>query len=135
MADQDERITFFRELHGFNVNLRDQRAGRVNHSQLAIFAGLAHLGRNAVRTIYDPLAGRHFVDRINKNSAFALKFFNHKTVVDDFFADVNRRPKGLEGDAHNINGADDAGAEAEASTTVRFSGSQTRNLPWFVTRP
>ena len=40
------------------------------------------------------------------------KFFDHKAVVDDLFADVDRRPKGLQGDADNIDRPDHARAEA-----------------------
>src|SRR5258708_23034976 len=36
---------------------------------------------------------RHLVNRVDKNGAFALELFDHKTVVDNFLANVDGRAK------------------------------------------
>src|SRR5262249_10928785 len=83
-----------------------------DHSQTALLAGAADLGRNTVGAINDTLAFRDFVNRVNEDGALALELFDYKAVVHDLFADVDRRPEGFEGNADDINGADDAGAKA-----------------------
>jgi hypothetical protein len=94
------------------VDLGHEGAGGVDYTEAALFAGLADFGRNAVGAVNDALAGGDFVNGIDENGAFALELFNHETVVDDFFADVDGRAEGLEGDANDIDGADDASAES-----------------------
>jgi hypothetical protein len=53
-----------------------------------------------------------FFDTVHKNGALALQFLDHKAVVDDFLAHVDGRPKGLQGDADNINGPHHARSKA-----------------------
>ena len=112
MADENERVAFFRELHGLHVDLRYQRAGGVDDAQSALFAGIADFRGNAVRAVNDAFAGGNFVHRIDKDGAFALELFDHKAVVNNLFADVNWRTEGLERDADDIDRPDDAGAES-----------------------
>ena len=112
MADEDQRITFFGELDGFDVNLGDQRAGSVDDAQAALRAVLANFGRNSVGAVDDALAVGDFVFAIDEDGALAAQFVDHKAVVDDLFADVNRRAEGFEGDADDVDGAHHAGAEA-----------------------
>ena len=112
VADEDERIAFARKLDGFDVDLGDQRAGGINHPQLAQLAGVAHFRRNPMRAVDDALAGRNLLDAVHKDGALGAQLVHHITVVDDLFAHVNRRTEGLQGDAHDVNGANHAGAEA-----------------------
>src|SRR6266478_733392 len=65
-----------------------------------------------MRAVNYTLACRDFVNGINKDRTFALKLLDHKAVVDNLFADVDRRTKGLERNTDNINRAHDAGAES-----------------------
>ena len=73
---------------------------------------LADFGRDAVGAVDDALAVGDFVFAVDEDGAFAAEFVDHKAVVDDFLADVDGRAEGLEGDADDVNGANDAGAEA-----------------------
>ena len=112
VADEDEGITFLGELDGFDVDLGDERAGGIDHAQAAAGAVLADFGRNAVGALDDAFAVGDFVFAIDEDGALAAEFVHHEAVVDDFLADVDGRAEGLEGDADDVDGADDAGAEA-----------------------
>jgi len=112
VADEDEGITFFGELDGFDVNFGDQRASGIDDAQAAALAVFADFGRDAVSAVNDALAVGNFVLAIDEDGALAAEFVNHKAVVYDLFADVDGRPESFEGDADNVNGANDAGAEA-----------------------
>jgi hypothetical protein len=65
-----------------------------------------------VRAVDDALALGDLVHRVNENGTLALKFFDHKAVVDDLFADVNWRPEGLKGNPDNVDGSHYARAKA-----------------------
>ena len=73
---------------------------------------LANLGRNAVSAVNNTFAVRDFVFAIDEDCALTAEFVDHKTVVNDLFADIDRRTESFERDADDINGADDAGAES-----------------------
>ena len=94
------------------MDLRDEGAGGVDDPQSAPRAVLAHIGRNSVRAVDDALAIGHLVFAIDEDGALTAKFFDHKTVVHDLFADVDRRPECFQGYPHYINRPDYAGAEA-----------------------
>ena len=112
VTDEDQRIAFFGELDGFDVNLGDQRAGGVDDAQAAPGAVFANFGRNAVSAVDDALAVGNFIFAIDEDGALAAEFIDHKAVVDDLFADVDGRTEGLERDADDVDGTDDASAEA-----------------------
>src|SRR5947209_11147864 len=112
VADEDKRITFLGKLHRLNMDLGDEGAGRIDDSQFALFARRTHFGRHAVSAINDPLAVWNFVYRVDKDRTFALKFLNHKTVVDNLFADIDWRTKGFERNSDNINRPHNARAES-----------------------
>ena len=112
VSNQDQRIPFSSELNSLNVHLGDQRTSRVNHSQFAQFALLPDFGGNAVRAVDDALPLRNLTDAINKDGALLLKFFHHEPVVDDLFADINRRPKGFQCNPDNIDGPHHSSAES-----------------------
>src|SRR4029077_1347585 len=104
----------FGKLHSFHVDLGDQRTSGVNHAEAAVFAGLANFGGDAVGAVNDALAVGDFVHGIDKNGAFALEFFDHKSVVNDLLAHVDGRAKGLKRDADDIDGANHPGADSAA---------------------
>ena len=112
VADQDQRIAFAGELHRLDVDLGHQRAGRVNHPQLAQLAGLPHLGRDAVGAVNHPLAGRNFVHAVDKNGALGGQLVHHVAVMDDLLAHVDRRAEGFQGNADNVDGPHHSGAKA-----------------------
>jgi len=55
---------------------------------------------------------RNFLHVINEDCALALQVFDNILVMNDFLANVDWRPKGLKGDAHDIDGAHYAGTES-----------------------
>jgi hypothetical protein len=65
-----------------------------------------------VGAVDDALACGNFVHRVNKNGTFALELLDHKAVVDDLFADVDGRAKGLKRNADNVNRPNHAGAKS-----------------------
>ena len=112
MTDQNQRIAFLGKLHGLDVDLGHQGASCIDHAQPAPGAVLAHFGGDSVRAINNPLAVGHLVFAIDEHRSLAAQFLHDKAVVDDFLADIDRRPKRLERDAHHIDGADHARAES-----------------------
>jgi len=112
VTDEDERITFLGKFDGFDVDFGDERAGGVDNAQAAAGAVLADFGRNAVGAVNDAFAVGTSSSLSTKMAPFAAEFVDHEAVVDDFLADVDGRAEGLEGDADDVDGADDAGAEA-----------------------
>src|SRR5215813_3261492 len=111
VANEDERITVFGKLDGLDVNFCDQRASRVDNAQFPLLAGLADLGRNPVSAVDYALPCRNFVNAVDKDGALLLEFLDHEAVVDDFLADVDRRPEGLKRDADDIDSANYPGTE------------------------
>ena len=61
--------------------------------------------------VNDALTVGHFVLAVDKDRALAAQFLDHKAVMDDLFAHVNRRPKCLQGNADHIDRPHHARAE------------------------
>src|SRR5438552_3130539 len=112
VTDQNQRIALASELHCFNVDLRDQGASRVNHTQFAELTLLPHFRGDAVRAVNDPLALRNLAHAVNKDCAFLLEFLYNKPVVDDLLADVDGRSKGFQCDPDNVDGPHHSSAES-----------------------
>ena len=93
------------------MDLGDQGTGGIHDAQVALFAGLAHLGRNTMSAVDDTLTVRDLFHAVHENSALALEFIHHIAVVDDLFTDVNRRAEGLKGYTNNVNSSNHTGAE------------------------
>src|SRR5215471_12282860 len=111
VPDQDQRISLLGKLDRLDVHLCDQRAGGVDHAELANFAARADFGRNAVGAVNDAFAFGDLVDAVDEDRTLLLQFFDYETVVNDLLADVNRRPKGFERNTNNIDRAHHPGAE------------------------
>src|SRR5262245_9411525 len=112
MADQNKGVPFFRKLDCLDVNLSDQGTRGVDHTQSAGLASFANFGRDAVGAINHTLAIGNLINAVDEDRPFPLELLYHEAVMDDFFADVDRRPKRLQGDADDINGPDDPSAKA-----------------------
>ncbi len=59
----------------------------------------------------DPHALGHRVDIVHEDGALVGQFVHNKAVVYDLLTHVNGRAKGFQGNSHNVDGADDPGAE------------------------
>jgi hypothetical protein len=94
------------------MDFRDQRAGGVNNPSFPQMAFLAHFRGNPVGAVDNSFPFRDFIHAVHENRALGLQILYYETVVDDFLADVNGRPKSLKRDADNINGPNHPGAKA-----------------------
>ena len=112
MADQHQRIALLGKFDRLNVDLGDQRAGGVNHLEIAAFAALAHRRRNAVGRVDDALAVRHVVDLVDKDRALFRQLIHNIAVMDNFAAHVDGRAKGFKGDLDDVDRAHHSGAKA-----------------------
>src|SRR6185312_13264369 len=112
VADQDDRVAFARELDGFEMHLRDQRTGRVDDGEAPFLALLANFRGNAVRAEDGAGAGRDFLKLFHKYRAEVAKLVDDVFVVDNFLADVNRRPVEVQSDFDHVDGAHHAGTES-----------------------
>ena len=111
MTNQDDAVAAPGVLYRFNVDLGHQRAGGVDHPQITQLAGLANAGGHAMSAINKTLAVWNFIYFVNKDRALGFQFFHHVAVVDDLFAHIDRRPKGVQRNADNINGPHNSGAK------------------------
>jgi hypothetical protein len=112
VADEDQRVALLGKLDGLNVDLGDQRAGGVNDLEVALFAGLADRGRDAMGGVNDPRTVGDLFDLVDEDRAFLGQLVHNIAIVDDFAANVDGRSEGLEGDANDVNGTYDTRAEA-----------------------
>ena len=94
------------------VHLGDQRAGGVQHRQAAVLGGLDHRLGHAMGAEHRDGAFGHFVQFLDKARALVLQRVDHMLVVDDLVAHIDRLAILIERLLHDIDGANDAGAEA-----------------------
>src|SRR5262249_8842742 len=102
VADQDQRIPFLGKFDSLHVDLCDKRACSIDDAQLAQMAPLPNFRRDAVSAINHSLALGNFLDTVDENRTFRLEFLDHKAVMDDFLADVDRGAKGLKSNADDV---------------------------------
>ncbi len=115
MADQNNGAFFTRKLERFEVNFGHQRAGGVNHFQLARLARLGFLAnrrRNAVGAENQHRAVRHFLDGLDKDGAAAAQLLHYIGIVDDFVMHVDGRAVSLQREFDDIDGAHYTRAES-----------------------
>ena len=91
MADQHDRAAVLGEPAGLDVHLRDERAGGVDHLEIAC-------RRIGVDLRRDPMCGQHHHGArghlglfIDEDRALGLEVAHDVQVVDDLLADVDRR--------------------------------------------
>ena len=112
MADEHQRIALAGKLDGFKMDFGDQRAGGVDHLEIAAFAAFANRRRNAVGTVDDALAVGHIVDVVDEDCALFRQLIHNIAVMDDLAAHIDGGAEGFKGDLHDVDGADHAGAKA-----------------------
>ncbi len=130
MADQHDGVVLARELHRFQMNLGDQRAGGVDHLQLALLGLLPHGRRNTMRAEDDARALRHLAQFFDKNRAGLPQFIHYVPVVDDFFTHIYRRAVKVQSDLHHVDGAHHSGAKSpRPEKDDLFHGTTVANSP------
>ena len=91
VADQDDRVALVGELARLDVDLGDQRAGRVDRPQPALGGVVVHRRGDAVGGEDDHLALRHLGLLVDEDRAALAQLLDDVLVVDDLLAHVDRR--------------------------------------------
>ena len=112
VADQDHLAALARKARNLHVHLGHQRAGRVEHAQLATARLGLHGLRHAVRAEDHGRAVRHLVELVHEHRTHAAQAVHHEAVVHDLVAHVDRRAEELDRALDDVDGAVHAGAEA-----------------------
>ena len=112
VADHDDRVAVGGELAGLDVDLGDQRAGRVDRAQAARGGVLVDRRGDAVGGEDDHLALRDLGLLLDEDRAALGELLDHVLVVDDLLADVDGRAVQVERLLDRLDGTVDAGAVA-----------------------
>ena len=104
VADHEELIALFGQLGDFHVHLGDQRASGVKDGKTSIFGLFLHRFADTVGREHQRGAWRHVIEFFNEDRAFGLEVVDHKGVVHDFMAYINRRAKLEQGPFHDFDG-------------------------------
>ena len=110
VADQDDRVALLGELARLDVDLGDQRAGRVDRPQAAVGRVGVNGRGDAVGGEDDQLALGDLGLRLDEDRAALGELLDHVLVVDDLLAHVDRRPVHVERLLDRLHGPVDAGA-------------------------
>jgi len=111
VSDECHEMTTVGVAAGLRVDLRDERADRVDDPETAPLGVLLHPGRDAVRREHADLPGRNLVLVLDEDRAERLEPPDDVLVVDDLVANVDRRPVLLQKPLHDLDRAVNARAE------------------------
>src|SRR5690606_3662548 len=111
-ADQDHVAAGAAVARDLEMDLGDQRAGRIEHLQPAPLGLAAHRLRDAVRAEDHGGAVAHLVELLDEDRAALLEVVDHVAVVDDLVPHVDRRTQRLDRSLDDVGRAIVAGAEA-----------------------
>jgi hypothetical protein len=111
MPDEHHGATFVGVTLDLEVDLGDERAGRIDYAQAAILGAIPFAGGNAMRTENHALALGHFVEALDENRAFLFERFQHKSVMHYLMTHVERASVGAQRAAHRFHRAIDTGAK------------------------
>jgi hypothetical protein len=128
VTDEHDVVALARELAGLLVDLGHQRAGGVDHLELACPGLRVDLGR-------DPVGGEHhgralgdLVELVHEDRAPGLEPAHHVQVVDDLLAHVDGRAVGLQRDLDDVDGTVHPGAVAARRRQQHLArGDEIRN--------
>ena len=110
VADQDDRVAGGGVAPRLHVDLRDERARRVDDVVAQLAGAPVHGRRDPVRGVDDRRPLRHLRLVVDEDRAACLEVADDVRVVDDLLADVDRRPVVGERELDRLDGALDAGA-------------------------
>ena len=96
----------------FDMHLRDQRAGGVDHRQPAGASAFFDRAGDAMRTEDRDAAGRDLVNLVDEMRSFGAQTIDNVTVMDDLMTDVNRGPIFFERSFDDLDCPFDPGAKA-----------------------
>src|SRR6266550_3164871 len=112
MANQNHAVACIRETANLNVHFLHEWTRRVYRREAAGGSSAIDLGRDAVRGENEPPAPRDGRFRLDEDGAPRLQVAHDVSVVDDLFANVDRRSVDLERSLHRLDRSLDAGAVA-----------------------
>jgi hypothetical protein len=91
MADEHDMFALRHQPFGLTMDLRHQRAGRVEIGQAAILRGRRHRFGHAVRGKHHRHALGHFAQFLDEHRALRAQRIHDIFVVDDLVPDIDRR--------------------------------------------
>ncbi len=112
VTDQDRLDALAAVAADLHVDLGHQRAGCVEHLELAAFGLLPHRPRHAVGAEDHVAVVGNLVELVDEDRALALEVVDDVAVVHDLVANVNRRAEQLDRALDDLDRAVDAGAKA-----------------------
>ena len=116
VADQHDGATMSREPACFDVHLRDQRARRVDHLEVALAGVVVHPWRHAVGGQHHDCALGHFRLLVDEDRALGLQVPHDVQVVHDLLPHVDGCTVLGESALDSIDGALDPGTVAPGSS-------------------
>src|SRR5437899_1513698 len=111
VADHHDGAPLVAHSRDFDMDLGDERTGRVEYGEAARLGVGTDRLRDAMRREYDGAPGGHLVQFIDENRALRLEIVDDKFVVDDLVPHVDRRAVLRKRLFDNRNRAVDARAE------------------------
>ena len=111
MADEDEPASLADITLALIVHLGDQRAGGVEHRQLARSGFFLDALGDAMGAEDGDGIGGNFGEVLDKARALGLEALHHMLVVHDFVTHIDRRAVFLQRPLDDLDGAHDAGAK------------------------
>ncbi len=112
MADQDDLAALIGVALALDMDLGDERAGRVDHRQPALGGPLLDRAGDAVGAEDRDAARRDLVDLVDEMRSFGAQPLDDVAVVDDFVADIDRRAIFLERALDDLDRPFDPGAKS-----------------------
>ena len=111
MSDHDDFAAFALNFGDLNMNLGDERTGRIKHAQSQRLGLGAYSPGDAMSRKNQGCARRHLFKLIDKNGPKPAQPGNHMVVMDNFMTYINGRTKFLQGTLDNFNRPVHAGAK------------------------
>src|SRR6185312_14564546 len=112
MTDQDHVLALGGVALAFAMHLGDQRAGRVDHRQVAFLGALLDGARHAMGAEDGDAARRHLVDLLDEAGALGAQALDDMPVVDDLMADIDGWAVFLEGPLDDLDRPLDPGTKS-----------------------
>ena len=93
------------------MDLRDQRASRVDHLETTLLSRFTDSGRNTMSTENGAAADGDFIEFLYENSPSGREAVNNVAVVNDFLAHIDRGAVDLQREFDDVNCTHHSGAK------------------------
>ena len=111
VADQNQSAPLLDIALALQMNLGDERTGRIEHRQTALGGILFDRARNAMGTENGHGTGRHLGQILDETRPLGLQRLDDAAVVNDLMADIDRRAIFGQGPLDDFDGPHHAGAK------------------------